>query len=125
LADVTGLVSDTLSVSSNYEFEAVLSAASSSSAGNQYGVNCTVAPTRILATSAAATSATAASIVSTAANNTAMTAQMTVAADGLVVIKGFLSTAGTGSPVFSIQHLKATSGTSTVRIGSVLRIKKL
>ena len=47
----------------------------------------------------------------------------TSAADGCVTINGTFTT-GTSS-VFSIQGLKVTSGTLTVKIGSTLRIRKM
>jgi hypothetical protein len=61
------------------------------------------------------------------ANNTAeATAFLTTSAQtGIIKIHGSFKTAGSGSPVFSIRHLKVTSGTSTVKIGSILRIKQL
>ena len=65
-------------------------------------------------------------ITASIANNTADgTAFLTTSAEtGHIHISGFFFTAATGSPVFSIRHLKVTSGTSTVKVGSMLRIRK-
>jgi hypothetical protein len=34
-------------------------------------------------------------------------------------------TSAGASPVFSIRHLKVTSGTNTVKIGSILKVRKI
>jgi hypothetical protein len=44
---------------------------------------------------------------------------------GLVILKGQIVTHATLSGTFSIQHLKVTSGTSTIKIGSTLKIRKV
>ncbi|OSZ78344.1 hypothetical protein CAP35_08800 [Chitinophagaceae bacterium IBVUCB1] len=128
LVDVTGLVTGTLLTNTTYEFEAVLDCGVSAvTTGTKYGVNVTVAPTRILALYSGATTATAAASSSTNANNTACASTYitTSSGSGIVIIKGIVRTAGSGSPVFSIRHLKVTSGTSTVRVGSTLRIRRI
>lgn|GEM_PF-6831679 len=131
LVDVTGLVTDTLSVSSSYEFEAILYCTTSNvTTGTKYGVHVSVAPTRIAANYIGATtvssnlqtmqgSGTNADAIASAAFLT------TASEEGVIQIRGFFTTAGSGSPVFSIQHLKVTSGTSTVKVGSNLKIRKL
>lgn len=131
LVDITGLVTGTLSISSSYEYEAVLYCTTTAvTTGTEYGVNVSVSPTNIVAdyigpTTVAANVQTM-QVSGTNANHIASAAFLTTASeDGCIFIKGFFTTAGSGSPVFSIQHLKVTSGTSTVKIGSVLRIRKL
>jgi hypothetical protein len=47
----------------------------------------------------------------------------TSAASGIIDIRGFITTRSTGTPTISIQHLKVTSGTSTVKIGSYLEYR--
>ena len=44
---------------------------------------------------------------------------------GIVRISGICTTRGSGTANISIQHLKVTSGTSTVKIGSYLKIRLL
>jgi hypothetical protein len=128
LTNVTGLVTSTLSLSTTYEFEAVLMCTTSAvTTGTKYGVNVSVAPTLILANYEGALTSTTGAVTTTNANNLACaTAFLTTSAQsGIIIIKGMFTTAGTGSPVFSIQHLKVTSGTSTVKVGSTLRVKKV
>ena len=44
--------------------------------------------------------------------------------EGIVKIDGFFTARTTGTPTMSVQILKVTSNTATVRVGSVLRIRK-
>lgn len=132
LVDITGLVTGTLSISSSYEFEAVLYCTTSAvGTGTEYGVNVTQAPTNISVlytgpTTVAANVQVCQTIGTNANNIIATPAFLTTASeDGCIFIKGFFTTGAGASPVFSIRHLKVTSGTSTVKIGSVLRIRKL
>ena len=123
LADITGL-SAALLANSVYEFEAVLSVQSSSTAGNGYGVNFSAAgatvEAQITGTLAAATQKT----LRIAALNTAATPFVTVAATGGIVIKGIIVT-GANPGNLTIKHLKVTSGTSTVFINSFLKTTKI
>jgi hypothetical protein len=128
LTNVTGLVTSTLSLSTTYEFEAVLMCTTTAVAtGTKYGVNVSVAPTLILAQFSGAVTSTTGGITTTNTNaaSSATTFLTTASQSGIIIIKGMFTTAGTGSPVFSIQHLKVTSGTSTVKVGSTLRVKKV
>jgi hypothetical protein len=62
----------------------------------------------------------------TNANNISSATFLTTASEtGLVAIKGYFVTSASASPVFSIRHLKVTSGTSTVKIGSILKVRKI
>jgi hypothetical protein len=128
LVDVTGLVTGTLALNTAYEFEATLRVATSAvTTGTQYGANVTVSPTDIAGVLTGTLTTTTAGVSAfTASNTAAPTAFLTTSAQsGFVKIHGTFKTAGSGSPVFSIRHLKVTSGTSTVKIGSILRIKQL
>jgi hypothetical protein len=128
LVDVTGLVTGTLALSSVYEFEAVLLCTTSAvTTGTQYGANVSVTPTNVTALITGSVTTTTGGVTAVTANNTAgATAFLTTSAQtGVVVLKGIFTTAGSGSPVFSIRHLKVTSGTSTVKVGSILRVRKL
>jgi hypothetical protein len=130
LTDVTGLTF-TAAISSSYEFEAVLQVATSAvTTGVQYAVNITVSPTLISAVfigpTTVASNINTMVVQGTNANAKVTAAYLTTASEtGVVIIKGFFTTAGSGTPVFSIQHLKVTSGTSTVKVGSVLRVRKV
>ena len=127
LVDITGLVTGTLSLNQVYEFEAnLLVTTSAVTTGTKYGVNVSVSPTNIVAEYTGSLTSTTGATTTTVANNSAdATAFLTTSAqNGVITIKGFFTTAGSGSPAFSVQHLKVTSGTSTVKIGSVLRYRK-
>jgi hypothetical protein len=128
LVDVTGLVTGTLSTSSNYEFEATLWCTTSAvTTGTKYGVNVTGtgSPAAYAVYIGAVTSTTGATTSTNALNTADATAFLTTSgANGMIVIRGIFVT-GTGSPAFSIKHLKVTSGTSTVKVGSTLRIRKI
>jgi hypothetical protein len=43
---------------------------------------------------------------------------------GTVEINGWVTTPGSGTVTISLQHLKVVSGTSKVKIGSILRYRK-
>jgi hypothetical protein len=128
LADITGLVSGTLGISTNYSFDAILYVTTTAvTTGTQYGVHVSVAPTRIAGqfvgpTTVAANQQTMLVSGANADNIASGTYLTTASEEGVVRITGFFTTAGSGSPVFSIRHLKVTSGTSTVKVGSSLSI---
>lgn len=123
LVGITGL-SFSAVASTRYEIEVMLYCNSSSTAGGQFGANSSGgSPTVILIQNANGNATTQIS-AGIKANNTAMTACLTTAADGVVCIKGVISS-GTGSPTISIRGLKVTSGTLTVYIGSYLQYRIL
>lgn len=127
LVDITDLTTGTLATGATYEFEATLMVSvNSGSNGVQVGTNVTVAPTYTHAIyTANTTSATVVGNIATNANNTAEgTTLIGYAGQGLIKIHGMFTTAGSGSPVFSIRLLKRTSQTATVRQGSTLKIRK-
>ena len=123
LADAAGL-SVALLASATYEFEAVLMVTSSSSAGNQYAMQFSAAGASIEAQAQGGTTASAAISVRITAFNSAATAMCTVAGSMGVLIKGIVTVGGNAGNL-TVQHLKVTSGTSTIRINSFLRAKRI
>ncbi|MBV5281098.1 MAG: hypothetical protein JZU53_01555 [Paludibacter sp.] len=123
LADIAGL-SFAAAANSVYEFEAVLSVQSSSTAGNSYAVNysATLATVeaQITGTLAAATQKT----LRINALNTSATPFVTSGSTGGILIKGIFTT-GTNVGNFVIRHAKVTSGTSTVFVNSFLKVTKI
>jgi len=131
LVDITGLVTPTLTVSTLYEIEVILIVSTSAVAtGTEYGINCTGTGTAQGILYMGPTTVTASVQVlnetGTNGNNVAATpAFLTTASEiGVIKIWGYVST-GTGSPTIAIRHLKVTSGTSTVKIGSSFKYRKL
>lgn len=125
LVDITGL-SLALLANSTYEFEAVLSCAVSAvTTGNQYGVQFSAAGATIEAQIIGSLTSTATKSERINALNTATTAFLTTSAqNGQVLIKGII-VVGANSGSLSIRHLKVTSGTSTVRVNSFLKVTKI
>lgn len=121
--DVPELVA-ALAANTLYEFECVIKAASSTTAGCKYSVNYSTSGAVAQAIYQGMTSATAVGVIATTALATLDgTAFLAVVADGVIVIRGFIKTgANTGN--FTIQQAKVTSGTATAYAGSVLRIRK-
>lgn len=126
LVDITGMVSGTLSTSTQYEIEIAVRAASSSAAGISLGIHYsgTGSPTVALIGTINSSSVTAGAGIAVSAVDTATTAGLAYASSaGAVILKGFVTT-GSGAGAISVQHLKVTSGTSTIKVGSILKIKK-
>lgn len=122
LADITGL-SLALAANSTYTFYAKLSVASSSTAGNGYGVNFSAAGAAVEAGITGTLAAATQKAMRISALNTSAQAFVTVAADGSIEISGRVTT-GANAGNLTLQHLKVTSGTSTVYIGSFLTAVK-
>lgn len=122
LVDITGLVTGTLSTATLYEFECVIYANSTSTAGLAVGVQQSGGGSgQIGVWSGSATSATATGVViASNALNQAGAACVLVNGDGSIQMKGFIKTGSTGSPTISIKMLKTTSGTAKAYIGSKL-----
>lgn len=127
LVDVTGLTSGTLTNSTKYEVEAWLDVGTSNvTTGTQYGIGAggtggaAVVEALVIGT-------TTTNAVTSVTENAASTAQgtflTTSSSSGVVHIHGFVTTRGSGTATISIQHLKVTSGTSTVRVGSKMLIR--
>ena len=122
LADITGL-SLALLANSTYTFYAKLSVASSSTAGNGYGVQYSAAGAAVEAGITGTLAAATQKALRISALNTSAQAFVTVAANGSIEISGRITT-GANAGNLTIQHLKVTSGTSTVYIGSFLTAVK-
>lgn len=122
LADITGL-SIALLANSVYDVQVCLSVACSSTAGNGYALAYSAAGAsvegQISGTLAAATQKTV-RVASFAASQTFVT----VAANGGIWIQAIVTT-GADAGNLSAQHLKVTSGTSTVYINSYIRAIKI
>ncbi len=123
LVDVVGLVLPLLA-NRRYEFEALLTVQSTSTAGNRYGVQFTgagaVVEAQISGTLAAATSRSD----RINALNTAAPAVVTVVATGAIRIHGVI-VVGANPGNLSIRHLKVTSGTATVFVESFLKARTI
>jgi hypothetical protein len=128
LVDITGLASGTLTNSTKYEIEAVLDVSTSAvTTGTEYGIGAggtggAAVVSVILTGTTTGTSASSEGLSTTA--GTASTARLlTSGQSGTIMLKGFVTTRGSGTATISVQHLKVTSGTSTVKIGSVFRYR--
>jgi Repeat of unknown function (DUF5907) len=129
LVDITGLVSGTLSNSTLYEIEAVLSVSTSAvTTGCRYAIfgggTGSAATVNALFTGTTTVAAAGSETINTIGTQTATAYLTTSASSGTVVIRGFVTTRSTGTATISLQHLKVTSGTSTVKVGSIFRIRK-
>jgi hypothetical protein len=130
LVTITGLTTPTLDVSSNYEIEAVLIVNTTAvTTGCKYGVNCTGTGTTqgvmYMGPTTVATGLQTGITSGTNINNTGSGTFLTTASEtGVIFIHGYVNT-GTGTPTISLAHLKVTSGTSTVKVGSIFKYRKL
>jgi hypothetical protein len=123
LVDITGLTRSLLA-NSVYEFEVVLSVASSSTAGNGYGIQFSAAGATIEAQISGTLAAATQQTKQFNALNTAQSPFVTVAGNGGIVIKGIITT-GANAGNLTVQHLKVTSGTSTIFINSFIKTFKV
>lgn len=123
LVDVTGLTFAT-AANKQYRFRAVLSTSSSSASGIEVGVQHSGAGASIEAVATGTAGAGAVQAVRVSALNTATAAFNTNGADGGITIEGIL-TVGANAGNLTIQVLKVTSGTATVRVGSHVEIRAL
>lgn len=123
LADIADL-SIALLANSVYEFAAILTVASSSTAGNQYGVQFSAAGATINAQISGTLAAATARSDRINALNTATPAYVTSGASGGIVIQGII-VVGANAGNLTIRHLKATSGTATVHAQSYLKALKI
>jgi hypothetical protein len=97
---------------------------SSSTAGNQYGVNFSAAGAAVIAQISGTLAAATARADRISALNTATVAYVVLAGDGGIRIQGIITT-GVNPGNLTIKHLKVTSGTSTVRANSYLKTTKV
>jgi hypothetical protein len=125
LVNVTGL-SVALVANAVYEFTAVLSTSTTAvTTGTAYGVQYSAASATIEAQINGALTSTATKTERINAFNTATSAFLTTSAQtGALTIFGIVAT-GANAGNLTIQHLKLTSGTSTVFINSFLKVIRI
>ena len=126
LVDITGLLCGLLA-NSKYEFEAMLFVGTSAvTTGCKYGVQFSASGAAAYVVYSGAVSSTTGAITSTNALNTACaTAFLTTSGMlGMVIVKGFIVTGANAGNV-TMQTMKVTSGTSTVKVGSMLKVRKI
>jgi hypothetical protein len=125
LTDITGL-STPLQANATYELEVVLSVQTTAvTTGTGYGVNFSAAGASIEAQIAGAVTNIGTKTVRISAFNTAASPYLTASAQtGGVVIKGIVVT-GANAGNLKIQHLKVTSGTSTILAKSYMKVTRI
>jgi hypothetical protein len=127
LVDVTGLTY-VAAANSTYEFESVLYCTTTAvTTGTEYGLANTGAGsgvTTFFIATGATNAATGATYYVSATNSATQPFLLASSQTGVVVLKGFFVTLG-GTPTIAVRHLKVTSGTSTVKQGSDLKVRKL
>lgn len=129
LTDITGLVSGTLSNSAQYEIEATLILTTADSNGTKlalHGGGTGSAATCAAVVTATSNSAAAASAftITTIDSGLPSTGIVVLTGTGVARITGFVTTRSTGTATISIQHAHVTSGNSTCKVGSMMRIRK-
>ena len=107
-----------------YAFEAVLSCNSSTTAGIRFGVDCSAISPTIEAQITGTGSSTTPKAERIHAFNTATGAFITVASDGVITIRGTITTGNLGGDLV-IQYAKVTSGTAKVYINSRLSVQEI
>jgi hypothetical protein len=126
-ANITGLTF-AAAASTTYEIEAILYVSTTADVtGVKYYIaySGSGAPTCKVILTGAVTSATAGTAYTDATNTPSATTFLTTTSEtGVVIIKGIV-VSGAGAGNITIAHLKVTSGTSTVKIGSVMKVRKL
>lgn len=125
LVNITGL-SVALTTNATYEFEAVMSVSTSAvTTGTAYGVNYSVAGGTVEAHIIGASTSTATKTLRISAFNSATSLYLATSAQtGGILIKGRVTT-GANAGNLTVSHLKLTSGTSTVFIGSFLKVTRI
>lgn len=125
LTNITGL-SVALTTNAVYEFEAVMTGSTTAvTTGTGYGVQYSVAGGAVEAFITASSTSTATKTLRISALNTSAQAFLTTSAQtGGILIKGRVTT-GANAGNLTIQHLKVTSGTSTIFIGSFLKVTRI
>jgi trimeric autotransporter adhesin len=120
--DITGLTFSALA-NSVYEIDAVIWTNSSSAAGMNVGVGYSAAGATLVAEATSVTTGTG-GVTGLTTLGTPVIANSANNVDGTCVVRGFVKT-GANAGNITMQHSKVTSGTSTVRTGSVFKVKKL
>lgn len=123
LSDIAGL-SLALLANTRYEFEAILEVQSSSTAGNQYGVQFSAAGATVHAQISGTLAAATSRSDRISALNTATPTYVTAGATGGIRIHGVI-VVGANPGTLTIRHLKVTSGTATVFVESFLKARPI
>jgi hypothetical protein len=125
LADVTGL-SVACVANAVYEIEANLTCSTTTvTTGNEYGIQFSQSGAAFEGQCKGSLTTVVDQSVRISALNTATVAFLTTSGQsGGILIKGILTTGANAGNV-TVQHLKATSGTSTVFIGSYLKATRI
>lgn len=130
LDPVTGMTSGTLSASTRYEIEALLQVTWTTDANGTKvafhggGTGTAVAINFLYtATNSAATNATSATVNAIDTGTAAVCAFNTTNV-GTIRIWGFFVSNSTGTPTIQLQVQHPTAGTTTVKVGSYMRIRK-
>lgn len=125
LVDVTGL-SVALTTNAVYEIEAVMTGSTTAvTTGTGYGVQYSGAGGSVEAFITASSTSTVTKTLRISALNTSAQAFLTTSAQtGGILIKGRVTT-GANAGNLTIKHLKVTSGTSTIFIGSFLKVTRI
>lgn len=125
LVDAAGLTV-ALAINATYEFEANLSVSTTAvTTGTQYAINYSVAGGAIEAQINGSLTSTAAKAERISTLNTATTAYLTTSGQtGGIRITGRVTT-GANAGNLVVRHLKVTSGTSTIFIGSFLKVTRI
>jgi len=127
LVDITGLIITSLAAYGYYEFEAVLIVGTSNdNNGNKYAVNFTSSGSpSVVAMIDGSYTSTANKTERISALTTASGVYMTTASQtGGILIKGILIVGSLPGSI-TIQHQHPTSGTSTVYVGSYLKVTRI
>jgi hypothetical protein len=124
-ADVTGLSVSSLATSATYEYLAEMGVQSSSTAGVQYCIQCSVAG----ATLEGQIRGFQTAIIYRSERQTTQGAQGSaftlINGNGVITLTGILITPGSGSPSIGVQAKKVTSGTGAVYANSFLRVTRI
>lgn len=125
LVDITGL-SVSLIANATYEVECMLSGSTTAvTTGTGYGIQYSAAGATIEGWVSGSSTTTAAKSLRLNAFNTSSQAWLTTSAQtGGIFIKGIV-TVGANAGTLTARHLKVTSGTSTVFIGSYIKITRI
>jgi hypothetical protein len=124
------LTTNTLTATTLYEFEAVLLCTTSAvTTGTQYAITGNGTGTAATVFATVSGNSSAANTAQTIAYNTIASANGATwltysSGQGTIIMKGFFTSNSTGTLTVSLQHLKVTSGTSTVKIGSIFKYRK-
>ena len=126
LVDITGLTAN-LAAAHTYEFEALLwGLTDAGTTGIQVGMHCTQTPVKAVVLVNGQKAGGTAVIDGTRDLDVKSVALLTTASGyGLIRIQGLITTHATPPSVLSAQLCKTTSGTATIRVPSILKVKQI